>query len=229
MSVLAAMFAAAALGLSRRRSASGRLRRPGEPALPRLVAAARARLTRRAAVARRKRDAVAVVRALAAELRAGAPEPAALAAATATAAGGGLGSLLRPAAAATARGAPVAAELRRVGAAPGAARLIPVAAAWTVAARHGCSMTGLLDRLADAYDDEDADRADLAASVAGARASMLLLAGLPLAGIALGAAIGGHPWTWLLGAPAGWVVCLLAAVLDGVGVVWTRWLLRPRP
>jgi tight adherence protein B len=90
-------------------------------------------------------------------------------------------------------------------------------------------MTGVLDRLADAYDDEDAVRADLAASVAGSQASMLLLAALPLAGLALGTAIGARPWGWLFGRPVGWLVCLAAAVLDGAGLVWTRWLLRSRP
>jgi tight adherence protein B len=128
-----------------------------------------------------------------------------------------------------ARGASLPAELRRIAAEPGAGRLVSVAAVWTVAERHGSSMSGLLERLADAYDDEDAVRADLAASVAGARASMLLLAALPLGGVMLGTAVGGHPWTWLLGRPLGWMACVAAAALDAAGVVWTRWLLRERP
>jgi len=190
------------------------------------------------------------VRALAGELRSGAPEAAALAAAAgasaSSAAASGVGApgaaapgapragaslvpLLAPAVAAVARGAALPAELHRVGAAPGAGRLLPVAAAWTVATRHGAPMTGLLDRLADAYDDEDAVRADLAASVAGSRASMLLLAGLPFAGLLLGAAVGAHPWRWLFGRPVGWAVCAVAAGFDVAGLVWTRWLLRDRP
>ena len=180
---------------------------------------------------RRGRDAVALLRALAAELRSGAPEVAAFGAAAsgAAVAGGSLAPWLIPAAAAVARGASLPAELRRVAAVPGAQRLGPVAAAWTVAARYGSPMTGVLDRLADAYDDEDAVRADLAASVAGSQASMVLLAALPLAGLALGTAIGAHPWAWLFGRPVGWAVCLAAAALDAAGLVWTRWLLRSRP
>ncbi|MBV9369054.1 MAG: type II secretion system F family protein [Frankiales bacterium] len=180
---------------------------------------------------RRGRDAVALMRALAAELRSGAPEVAAFGAAAsgASVAGGSLARWVVPAAAAVARGASLPAELRRVATVPGARRLLPVAAAWTVAARHGAPMTGVLDRLADAYDDEDAVRADLAASVAGSQASMVLLAALPLAGLALGTAIGARPWAWLLGRPVGWVVCLAAAGLDAAGLVWTRWLLRSRP
>jgi len=158
---------------------------------------------------------------LAAELRSGAPESAAFAAAAAGAGGSvdSLAPLLAPAAAAVARGASVSAELGRVALAPGAHRLLPVANAWAVATRHGSAMTRMLDRLADAYDDEDAVRADLSASVAGSRASMLLLAALPFAGLLLGSAVGARPWAWLLGGPTGWLVCLVASGLEAAGFV----------
>jgi len=231
LSALAALLGGLAVGLWRGDSATARVVPPAEPALARAIRRLHARMTRRRRFRRRERESVALVRALAAELRSGAPESAAFAAAassTATA-GGSLAPVLAPAVAAVARGAALATELGRVAGEPGAGRLAPVAAAWAVASRHGSPMTGLLDRLADAYDDEDTVRADLAASVAGSRASMVLLAGLPFAGLALGAAVGAHPWAWLLGGPVGWLVCVLATAFDVAGVAWTRWLLRGRP
>ncbi|MDQ1685615.1 MAG: tight adherence protein [Frankiaceae bacterium] len=233
LSAFAALLAAAGIGLWRGPSATARVAPPRAPLLIRVAALAQARLTKRRSLRRREREAVALVRALAGELRSGAPEPAAFAAAAGGASGsiaaGSLAAVLAPAVAAVARGASLPAELQRVAAMPGAGRLLPVAAAWTVASRHGSPMSGLLDRLAAAYDDEDAVRADLAASVAGSRASMLLLAALPLGGLALGGAIGAHPWRWLFGGPPGWAACVLAAALDAAGLAWTRWLLRGRP
>lgn len=231
MTALAAVLAAAGVWVWRGASATARVTPPGPSAVAQRLAGARVRLTRNRGVRRRERETVALMRALAAELRSGAPEAAAFASAasSATATAGSLAALLASAAAAVARGGSPPAELARIARAPGAGRLLPVAAAWDVATRHGSSMAGLLDRLADAYDDEDAVRADLAASVAGSRASMLLLAGLPVAGLGLGAAIGAHPWAWLLGGPAGWAVCIVAAGLDATGLAWTRWLLRGRP
>ena len=237
LSPLAALLAAVGVWLWRSSSATAtaRISPPDRPTIVDGTRRVRARLTRGRSVRRRERDTVALVRALAGELRSGAPEAAALASAAgvnapgATPMVGSLAGLLAPAATAVARGASLPVELRRVAAAPGAGRLLPVAAAWTVATRHGAPMTGLLDRLADAYDDEDAVRADLAASVAGTRASMLLLAGLPFAGLLLGAAVGAHPWRWLFGRSIGWAVCAVAAGFDAAGLVWTRWLLRGRP
>lgn len=227
---LTALLAVLALWLWRGASATLRVVPPSQSAIAALAGRLHALATRRRRARRRERETVALMRALAAELRSGAPEAAAFAAAasSATEPVGSLAPLLGPAAAAVARGASLSAELRRVAALPGAHRLLPVADAWAVTGRHGSAMTRVLDRLADAYDDEDAVRADLAASVAGSRASMLLLAGLPLAGLFLGAAVGAHPWRWLLGGPAGWLACLVAAGFEVMGVVWARWLLRGR-
>jgi tight adherence protein B len=228
MLTLTALLSALGLWLWHGASATSRVEPPSQPAIAALARRLHDCATRRRRARRREGETVALMRALAAELRSGAPEAAAFAAAasSATEPVGSLAALLGPAAAAVARGASLSAELRRVAATPGAHRLLPVAGAWAVASQHGSAMTRVLDRLADAYDDEDAVRADLAASVAGSRASMLLLAGLPLAGLALGAAVGAHPWAWLLGGPTGWLVCLVAAGLEVVGVVWARWLLR---
>jgi len=231
LSVVAALLAALGAWLWRGASATARIAPTSQSALAPFASRIYALATRRQQSRRRERETVALIRALAAELRSGAPESAAFAAAAAGAGGsvGSLAPLLAPAAAAVARGASVSTELGRVALAPGAHRLLPVANAWAVATRHGSAMTRVLDRLADAYDDEDAVRADLSASVAGSRASMLLLAALPFAGLLLGSAVGARPWAWLLGGPTGWLVCLVASGLEAAGFVWARWLLRGRP
>jgi tight adherence protein B len=243
LTVLAVVLASVAIWSWPASSATARVVPRSGPASARLATSVHSRLTSRREVRRREREAVALVRALAAELRSGAPESAALTAASEAVArsassngsprarspAAALSAVLAPAAAAVARGASLPAELGRLATQPGAGRLLPVAAVWTAAERHGAPVTALLDRLADAYDDEDAVRTELTASVAGSRASMLVLAALPAGGVLLGAAVGGHPWTWLFGRPLGWATCVVAAGLDAAGVGWTRWLLRERP
>jgi len=83
--------------------------------------------------------------------------------------------------------------------------------------------------LADALAGVERDlraRADLAhavtGAVAGARASAALLAGLPVLGLLLGAAMGAHPLDFLTGSGAGRLVCCLGVLLDAAGVVWTQ-------
>jgi tight adherence protein B len=69
-------------------------------------------------------------------------------------------------------------------------------------------------------------RADLAhavtGAVAGARASAALLAGLPVLGLLLGAAMGARPLDFLTGSGAGRLVCCLGVLLDSAGVIWTQ-------
>src|SRR5579864_6552012 len=81
---LAAVLTAVAVGLRRPASATTRLRQTTRPALAGIGWRLYGRLTFRASAARREREAVGLVRALAAELRAGAPEGAALAAVAAS-------------------------------------------------------------------------------------------------------------------------------------------------
>ena len=65
-------------------------------------------------------------------------------------------------------------------------------------------------------------RHDIAAQLAGPRATARLLAVLPLLGILMGAGLGMHPLSFLLGGPPG-LACLTAGVaLDGLGLWWTR-------
>jgi tight adherence protein B len=175
---------------------------------------ARRRLTA-AREARTVRDAVPeVCRAVAAELRSGAPPDTALLRAAADA---------PPA---------LARHLRRLAphpppppawaGPPGTERLVAVGALWWVAADAGAGLADGLDRLAGALVAEQRQRAEVAAQLAGPKASAAVLAALPAFGIALAAALGARPLHFFGRTPLG-AACLLAgAGLDAAGVLWVR-------
>jgi tight adherence protein B len=198
--------------------------RPGLAALALLgLAAARPLAAARA----RTRDAAAVTaalpelcRATAAELRTGAPPSLALARAAADAP------------------PPLAAHLRRLthdvapappaewAALPGAEPLRALGALWSVAADAGHGLADGLDRLAASLAAEQRRRADVAAQLAGPRASAAVLAALPLCGLALAGSLGARPVPFLLGTPYG-LACLVAGLaLDAAGVWWVRRITR---
>jgi tight adherence protein B len=74
--------------------------------------------------------------------------------------------------------------------------------------------------------DAEEQRRTVGVALAGPRSSAALLTGLPLVGIGLGAAMGARPWEFLLGSPAGRIVCCVGVVLDTAGVLWMRRILR---
>jgi tight adherence protein B len=162
-------------------------------------------------------------RAIAAELRAGHPSGRAFAAAV-HAAPPALELLLQPASTVAARGdiSDLADAVARAAANPGCAGLRRLAACWRVAAASGAALAPAIDRVADALQDEIDVSRDVTSTLAGPRATVHLLAGLPVLGLLLGTAIGARPVDFLLGSGPG-VGCLLAAaVLDAAGVAWAR-------
>jgi tight adherence protein B len=182
-------------------------------------------------VARRRNDAteaaaatVEAVFALAAELRAGRPPGLALTLVSAN--DGVLSEPLLTAAAAVVAGGSAADELLRVAEVPGCAGFRGVAAAWRVTEDSGGAVADVLDRLGEVLDAEEAARAALSAALAGPRATMLLLAGLPLIGLALGQSLGAQPLRLLVHRPLGWALLAGAGVFDAIGVGWTRLLVR---
>lgn len=190
------------------------------------VVVMRVRRGRRAARARDQCSAasVEITFALAGELRAGRTPAQALAAVAGVA--GPLRPALEAAHAAVAVGAHPADELARAALLPGAERLRYVAAAWAVAESAGGRVAVVLERLSEAMDCDDELRQELDAAMAGPRATMVLLAGLPLLGLALGQAVGASPLRLLLHRPLGWGLLTAAAVLDGLGVIATRAIAR---
>jgi tight adherence protein B len=194
------------------------------------VVAARVRASRRAATRREAtaRATVEVTIGLAAELRAGRTPAQALAAVAPWS--GPLEPPLSAAAAAVSAGAPAPTGLLTASALPGAAPLRQVAAAWRVTEATGGRLAGVLDRLAEAFDGELELAQELESALAGPRATVVLLAGLPLLGLALGQSVGAHPLQLLLYRPLGWGLLSCAALLDAAGVFVmtriTRWATR---
>lgn len=128
-------------------------------------------------------------------------------------------------AAATARwGGDVAAALREPDGLAGAVPevLLGLAACWQVCGTAGGGLAAAVDRLADGLRARRAHERAVHAALAGPRASALLLALLPLAGIGLAAGLGADPLRVLFSTPWG-TTCLLAGLgLDATGWWWTR-------
>jgi tight adherence protein B len=179
---------------------------------------------RRREVTRREAEVVEVVFALAAELRAGRPPGRALALVAASSTS--LRPLLADAAAAVEAGARPGEELAILAHVPGCSGLSPVAGAWTVTESAGGAVADVLDRLGEVLEAERQARDALDAALAGPRATMLLLAGLPVLGLVLGESLGAHPVGLLVHRPLGWALLAAGAMLDGVGVLRTRLLVR---
>ncbi len=104
--------------------------------------------------------------------------------------------------------------------------LAPLAVACALSSRSGASMTALLAGVrTDLIADRDT-RAAIRAAVAGPRASALLLAGLPMLGLLMGAALGADPARVLLRTAAGAAALTAGVLLDLLGLVWTLLLTR---
>jgi tight adherence protein B len=97
--------------------------------------------------------------------------------------------------------------------------------AWQLGADAGMALTAVLDRVAADLRADQEHRRTVEAVLAGPRASALLLAGLPLVGIALGAAMGARPLNVLTATPSGQLLCLVGVLLDVAGLLWMRCLL----
>ncbi|MFV2173981.1 type II secretion system F family protein [Actinomadura sp. LOL_016] len=116
---------------------------------------------------------------------------------------------------------------------PGAEGLRLLDACLRVGAERGGTLATVLDGLAAALRDEEAQRQDVAVQLAGPRATARLLAALPVLGIAMAAALGARPLSFLCGSLPG-LACLIAgAALNVTGLYWTTRLARsaesPRP
>jgi tight adherence protein B len=182
----------------------------------------RARLRRE----RRMRRAATVeaVYALASELRAGRTPAQALDAAAQSIAV--LAEPLAAAARAVRGGAQAADPLRAVGGLEGCEALMAVAAVWHVTENAGGAVADVLQRLGSTLDADAADRRTFEAALAGPRASMALLAGLPVLGLAMAQTAGAHPLRLLLHWPLGWALLAGAVALELLGLAWSRRLAR---
>ncbi|MGW2517998.1 type II secretion system F family protein [Streptomyces sp. NPDC001617] len=204
----------------------------GASVVPVVAGAAGVPLLRRvrlAGLARRARErrgdaVIALCGALAGEVRAGRqPGEALLRAARDS---GGLGDAQATVLAAARFGGDVPGALAGAARQPGAEGLLGLAACWRVAVDQGAGLAAGLDRLEGALRAERDQRADLRAQLAGARSTALMLAGLPVLGLALGAALGADPLHVLLHTGAGWGCLVIGGLLEGLGMWWAMRIVR---
>lgn len=139
---------------------------------------------------------------------------------------GGLGAAQPSVLAAARFGGDVPTALAVAARQPGADGLLGLAACWRVAVDQGAGLAAGLDRLEAALRAERDQRADLRAQLAGPRATVVMLAGLPVLGLLLGAALGADPLHVLLHTGAGLGCLLVGGVLEGVGMWWALRIVR---
>lgn len=127
---------------------------------------------------------------------------------------------LAPVARAAGLDADVPAALRRLAVLPGAGQCRVLAAAWQVADRSGAGLASTMEMAAaTARREREIDRL-VRTELASARATARLLAVLPVGVLVLASGVGGDPWPFLIGTPAG-LGCLIAGlVLAAVGLRW---------
>ncbi|MEU3854585.1 type II secretion system F family protein [Streptomyces sp. NPDC029554] len=204
----------------------------GASVLPIVLGAAGVPLLRRARLsgrARRDRESradavITLCGALAGEVRAGRQPGEALLRAARDC--GGLADAQATVLAAARFGGDVPEALATAARQPGAEGLRGLATCWRVAVDQGAGLAAGLDRLATALRAERDQRADLRAQLAGARATAVMLAGLPVLGLLIGTALGAEPLHVLLHTPAG-LACLVAGgALEALGVWWVLRIVR---
>lgn len=101
-----------------------------------------------------------------------------------------------------------------------------LAACWRTGIEAGAGLTALIDTVEARLRAAEAHRQDVAAQLAGPRATVRLLAALPALGLLMGTALGMSPLTFLLSGPAG-LACLLTGVtLNACGLWWTHHLVQ---
>lgn len=196
------------------------------------VVAARRVLRAVRASADRERAAVATAEAcgaLAGELRAGRAQDAALALA-AEDLPPPLAEAVRRAVVSARLGGDVPAALHAAAdgtvSAAGGQLLRRLATCWQVAGRTGAGLADVVDALATDLRGRERLRQETNAALAGPRTTAWLLAGLPVVGVAMAAGFGASPVRVLLRTPAGLACLVLGTVLDLLGVLWTRQLVR---
>jgi tight adherence protein B len=120
----------------------------------------------------------------------------------------------------------VAQALRVTAERHGGAGLQRLAAAWQVSERSGSGLAPSVSRLAATLRDEEQVRREVAAQLAGPRATAVLLALLPVFGLAMGNALGASPVSVLVGTPLGRGCLGLGLALESAGLLWTARITR---
>jgi tight adherence protein B len=109
--------------------------------------------------------------------------------------------------------------LRRLATKPGAEGLGEIASAWQVSERTGAGLAASLAQVAATARERQSTRLLVRGELASAQATARLVAGLPVASMAMSAGMGGDPWHFLLDTPAG-VTCLGLGVAFAFAGLW---------
>ena len=104
----------------------------------------------------------------------------------------------------------------------GVGLLADLAVAWRLVEITGARLAGPAARLAESARADEAVRREVAAQLAGPRATALLLALLPCTGVLLGVGLGADPGGFLLATELGRLCLLAGAALVAAGVAWTE-------
>lgn len=96
-----------------------------------------------------------------------------------------------------------------------------LAVCWRLAQTHGLAIGTLMRAAHEDIVERERFSARVRAAMAGPRTTALVLAGLPVAGIALGQAIGAQPVAFLVKPGAGTWLLVIGVVLACAGLLWT--------
>lgn len=106
--------------------------------------------------------------------------------------------------------------------------LAPLGVGCALAGRTGASLARVLAGVRADLAADKASRRAVRAAVAGSRTSALLLAGLPVVGLLMGAALGVDPGRVLLRTAVGLAALTAGVLLNLAGLMWTLRLTRSR-
>jgi tight adherence protein B len=101
-----------------------------------------------------------------------------------------------------------------------------LAACWRVGQDSGAGLADAVTRLAAATRESERIRLDLASRTAEPKATMRLLAVLPVFGVVMGIGLGADTIGWLLGTSLGRLTLTVGVGLDLLGVLWTHHMIR---
>ncbi|GAA3164642.1 hypothetical protein GCM10010466_64450 [Planomonospora alba] len=128
----------------------------------------------------------------------------------------------RALAAAARDGGDVPAALLAVAPDRGGEGLRRLAACWRAGVTVGGGLVVLVDRVAASLREAEAHRQEVAAQLAGPRATARMLAALPVLGLLMAAGLGMRPLDFLFGGPVGAACLVLGVALDCCGLWWTH-------
>ncbi len=104
-----------------------------------------------------------------------------------------------------------------------------LAVCWELAAQRGLSISVLMRAAHLDIVERQRFTDRTRAALAGARATAVILAGLPGVGVALGEAIGAHPVRFLLGSGLGGVLLVIGVALIAAGLAWSERIIERLP